>query len=148
MGKARVCYYQTSIPNIFPAFQLAIESQAYWTVEDVVEDGGLSRSKRYLLRFDSKVKRDQFRRTHTDERILPARSFAARHAGWKDVSYISITKMPSVEEKYKKRKKNMTYREAANDILEYIKGQHVWMYSPYTFEQAAIALDSRVKHSS
>lgn len=42
----------------------------------------------------------------------------------------------------------MTYREAANDILEYIKGQNVWMYSPYTFEQAAIALDSRVKHSS
>lgn len=81
MGKARVCYYQTSIPNIFPAFQLAIESQAYWTVEDIVNDGGLSRSKRYLLRFDSKVQRDQFRRTHTDERILPARRFAARHAG-------------------------------------------------------------------
>lgn len=148
MGKAKVCYYQTSISNIFPAFQLAIESQDYWTVEDIMEDGGLSRSKEYLLRFDSKVQRDQFRRTHTDERILSARSFAARRTGWKDVPYISITKMPSVEEKYKKRKKNMTYREAANDILEYIKGQHVWMYSPYTFEQAAIALDSRVKHSS
>lgn len=145
MGKARVCYYQTSIPNIYPAFQLDIESQVYWAVEDMVDEHDF-RSKRYLLRFESRVLRDKFRRSNTDERILSRRSFAARRTGWKDVSYISITKMPSVEEKYRARKKNMTYKEAAADILEYMKGQGVWMYTPSTFKEAATALDSRVKH--
>ena len=107
MGKAHACYYQTSISNARQEFQMEVESQIYWTIEDVVNNGD-SISKSYLLRFESKVQRDHFRRTHTSERILRPNSFAARHAGWKDISYISITKIPPIEEKWKKRKKNMT----------------------------------------
>ena len=147
MGKTRVCYYQTRISNTEPAFQLAIESQYYWAVEDMTEDYVYG-AKEYLLRFESRVTREKFRKAHTTVRILPPRSFAAKHGGWKDVSYISITKMPSVEEKYRMRKKNMTYKEAAEDILEYLKGQGEWMITPYTVKNAAIALDSHVKHTS
>lgn len=147
MGKARVCYYQTRIRNTEPAFQAAVESQCYWSVEDIIEDR-IFGAKEYLLRFESCVMREKFRKAHTSVRILPPKSFAARHGGWKDVSYISITKMPSIEEKYRTRKKNMTYKEAAEDILEYMTGQGEWMITPYTVKQAAIALDSRVKHSS
>lgn len=147
MGKSKVCYYQTRISNTEPAFQVAIESQCYWAVEDVIEDH-ISGAKEYLLRFESRVMREKFRKAHTTMRILPPRSFAAIRGGWKDVSYISITKMPSIEEKYRTRKKNMTYKEAAEDIMEYLKGHGEWMITPYTVKQAAIALDSRVKHSA
>lgn len=146
MRKGVTCYYQTQISDRYPAFQLAIETQAYWAVEDIVPDRTFGK-RAYLLRFDSKALRDKFRKAHTDERILPPRSFAARFTGWTDVPYISVTKIPSVEEKYRTRKKGMTYKEAATDILEYLKGQGVWMYTPSTFKEAAIALDSRVKHT-
>lgn len=147
MGKAKVCYYQTRIRNTEPAFQAAVKSQCYWTVEDIIEDR-IFDTKEYLLRFESRVMREKFRKAYTSERILPPKSFAARHGGWKDVSYISITKMPSVEEKHRTRKKNMTYEEAAEDILEYLKDQAEWMVTPYSVKRAAIALDSRIKHSS
>ena len=41
----------------------------------------------------------------------------------------------------------MTYKEAAEDILEYMTGQGEWMITCYTVRQAAIALDSRIKHA-
>lgn len=144
MGKAHVCYYQTSISNTHKEFQLEVESQMYWTVEDTVNNSGFN-SKSYLLRFASKVQRDQFRRMHTSERILRPNSFAARHAGWKDVSYISITKIPPIEEKLKKRKRNMTYKEAAVDILEYMASQGEWMLTTYAIKRAAIALDAKMQ---
>lgn len=149
MGKAKVCYYQTSIRNAKEGFefQAAVESQCYWMVEEVIEDRQF-RTKEYLLRFESRAAREKFRKAYTSMRVQPARGFAASHCGWKDVPYISITKTPSIEEKCKTRKNRMTYKEAAEDILEYLKGQGEWMISPYTVKQAAIALDSRIKHGS
>ena len=159
MGRSCECYYQTKLDQSESALINAVRSEAYWIVEDKYASTSLQQIY-FLLKFKSLKDREMFRKEFTDRRILGPRTFCVKMGGgWKDVSYICVTKAPERKEIVKKRKGNLSYKLALRDILaeyESMNGQYDYMNRlgygcQVRLMEAASKLDearSRVKHAS